>query len=63
MLLAFGVTAIVFWHVFINIGMVIGVLPIVGVGLPFFSYGGSMLLTFMTSTAILLNLSRKRYIF
>jgi cell division protein FtsW (lipid II flippase) len=33
------------------------------VGLPFFSYGGSMLLTFMTSTAILLNLSRKRYIF
>jgi rod shape determining protein RodA len=63
MLLAFGVTAIVFWHVFINIGMVIGLLPIVGVGLPFFSYGGSMLLTFMTSTAILLNLSRKRYIF
>lgn len=63
MLLAFGMTSIVFWHMFINIGMVSGILPIVGVGLPFFSYGGSSLLTFMTATAILLNLSRKKYIF
>lgn len=63
MLLAFGLTAIMFWHVFINIGMVSGVLPIVGVTLPFFSYGGSSLLTFMITTALLLNLSRKRYIF
>lgn len=63
MMLALGCTAIVFWHAFINIGMVSGVLPIVGVGLPFFSYGGSSLLTFMMATALLLNLSRKRYIF
>ena len=63
MLLAFGMTGIIFWHVFINIGMVIGILPIVGVGLPFFSYGGSSLLTFMIATAFLLNLSRKKYIF
>ncbi|MBY0371046.1 rod shape-determining protein RodA [bacterium] len=63
MLLAFGLTAIIFWHVFINIGMVIGILPIVGVGLPFFSYGGSSMLTFMVATALLLNLSRKKYIF
>jgi len=63
MLLAFGLTALMFWHVFINIGMVSGILPIVGVTLPFFSYGGSSLLTFMISTALLLNLSRKRYIF
>ena len=63
MLLAFGLTAIIFWHIFINIGMVIGILPIVGVGLPFFSYGGSSLLTFMVATALLLNLSRKKYIF
>ncbi len=63
MLLAFGLTSIIFWHVFINIGMVSGVLPIVGVGLPFFSYGGSSLLTFMSVTALLLNLSRKKYIF
>ncbi len=63
MLLAFGLSAIIFWHAFINIGMVSGVLPIVGVGLPFFSYGGSSLLTFMTATALLLNLGRKKYIF
>jgi rod shape determining protein RodA len=63
MLLSFGLTAIIFWHAFINIGMVIGVLPIVGVELPFFSYGGSSLLTFMIATALLLNLSRKKYIF
>ncbi len=63
MIFAFGLTAIIFWHVFINIGMVIGILPIVGVGLPFFSYGGSSMLTFMIATALLLNLSRKKYIF
>jgi rod shape determining protein RodA len=63
MLVAFGFAALMFWHVFINIGMVSGILPIVGVTLPFFSYGGSSLLTFMVSTAILLNISRKRYIF
>ncbi len=63
MLLAFGCTALMFWHVFINVGMVSGVLPIVGVTLPLFSYGGSSLMTFMISTALLLNLSRKRYIF
>lgn len=63
MLLAFGLASIIFWHVFINIGMVIGLLPIVGVGLPFFSYGGSSMLTFMVATALLLNLSRKKYIF
>ena len=63
MLLGFGLTAILFWHVFINIGMVVGILPIVGVTLPFFSYGGTSLITFLVITALLLNLSRKRYIF
>lgn len=63
MLLAMGLTALMFWHVFINIGMVSGILPIVGVTLPFFSYGGSSLLTFIISTSLLLNLGRKRYIF
>ncbi|MBI1862324.1 MAG: rod shape-determining protein RodA [Deltaproteobacteria bacterium] len=63
MLLATGCAAILFWHVFINIGMVIGVLPIVGVTLPFFSYGGSSLITFLIVTALLLNVGRKKYIF
>lgn len=63
MLVAIGLTALMFWHVFINIGMVSGIIPIVGVTLPLFSYGGSSLFTFMISTALLLNISRKRYIF
>jgi rod shape determining protein RodA len=39
-LIAFGVTAMMFWGVFINICMVLGVLPVVGIPLPFFSTGG-----------------------
>jgi len=62
-LLAFGLMAIFFWHVFINLGMVVGILPIVGVTLPFVSHGGTSLVTFMMTTALILNLSRKRFIF
>ncbi|MGZ5971465.1 MAG: rod shape-determining protein RodA, partial [Polyangiales bacterium] len=39
--LAVGISAMIFWHTFFNIGMVTGVLPVVGVPLPLFSYGGS----------------------
>lgn len=44
-LLAVGAAAMLFWHAFINIGMVIGVLPVVGVTLPLVSYGGSSMMT------------------
>ncbi len=62
-LLAFGLTSIMFWHVFVNLGMVVGLLPIVGVTLPFMSFGGSSILTFLLITGLILNISRKRYIF
>ena len=62
-LLAVGVTAMLFWHVVINIGMVIGLFPVVGVPLPFFSYGGTSLITSMTGVAILLNVSMRRFMF
>ena len=39
--LSLGVAALFFWHAFINMGMVTGVLPVVGVTLPLMSYGGS----------------------
>ncbi len=42
----YGVISVLFIHYFINIGMVIGVLPTIGIPLPFFSYGGSGLLFF-----------------
>jgi len=53
----------IFWHVVINIGMVIGFLPVVGVPLPFLSYGGSFLLTVLVSIGLLLNISMHKYIF
>ncbi len=62
-LLAFGIVSIFFWHVFVNMGMVMGMLPIVGVPLPFMSYGGSALLTAMSGVAILVNIANKKYMF
>src|SRR4030042_4849711 len=44
-ILAFGVVAMLFWHVFINIGMVLGMMPVVGIPLPLLSYGGGFLLS------------------
>lgn len=60
-MLAFGVAALLFWHTAINIGMVTGVLPVVGVTLPLFSYGGSSLLTVMGAIGLLMNVSIRRY--
>lgn len=54
-LLAVGVAAIVLWQAVINVGMVIGMMPVVGLTLPLFSYGGSSLLTVMIGVGILLN--------
>jgi rod shape determining protein RodA len=62
-LLTVGVLAYIFWHVFINIGMVIGLLPIVGVPLPLLSYGGSSMLTTMTGLGLISSVAYRRYIF
>jgi rod shape determining protein RodA len=61
--LAVGVGALFFWHAFINIGMVTGMLPVVGVPLPLFSYGGSSVIVNMIGIGILLNVSLRRYMF
>ena len=62
-LLAVGVTAMLFWHTVINIGMVIGLFPVVGVPLPFFSYGGTSMITSMVGVGILQNISMRRFMF
>ncbi len=56
-----GVTAIIFWQVFINIGMVMGLMPVVGVPLPLISYGGSSMITVMIGIGILMNVSMRRF--
>jgi len=61
-LTAFGVTMFVFWGIFINIGMVIGIFPVVGIPLPFFSYGGSLMIVLMTGVGLLMNVSMRRFI-
>lgn len=62
-MLVVGVTAYIFWHMFINMGMVIGLLPIVGVPLPLLSYGGSSMLTTMAGLGIISSVAFRRYIF
>lgn len=62
-LLAIGVTAMLFWHIVINMGMVIGMFPVVGVPLPFFSYGGTSMITSMVGIGILQSISMRRFMF
>ncbi|MFP6664069.1 MAG: rod shape-determining protein RodA [Deltaproteobacteria bacterium] len=59
-LLAFGILANVFWQVIINLGMTTGLMPVVGMTLPYFSYGGSSLLTLMASMGLVINVSTRR---
>jgi cell division protein FtsW len=59
MLLAAGVTAWIMVQAFVNIGAVLGVLPITGVPLPFVSFGGSSMLVTMVGAGLLLNVARQ----
>jgi len=61
-LIAFGITVLISWEVFINIGMVLGILPVVGIPLPFLSYGGSAMIVLMTAIGLLMNVSVRRFI-
>ncbi len=62
-ILSVGLTVIIAWQVFINIGMVMGLMPVVGVTLPFISYGGSSTITMMICIGLLLNVSMRRFMF
>ncbi|MFP3910486.1 MAG: rod shape-determining protein RodA [Desulfobacteraceae bacterium] len=61
--LAFGIVAVIFWQVVINVGMVTGLLPVVGIPLILFSYGGSSLVTTMGVVGLLMNISMRRFMF
>ncbi len=54
-LLAAGVASLLFAHIFINMAMVMGMIPVVGVPLPFLSYGGSFLIATLAACGLLLN--------
>jgi rod shape determining protein RodA len=61
--LVFGVVAFFFWPVVINAGMTLGLVPVVGVALPFISYGGSSLITSLMAIGLLLNVHMRRSVF
>lgn len=58
--IAIGVAALFFWHIVVNLGMVSGLLPVVGLTLPLISYGGSSMLTMMLALGLLLNVHMRR---
>jgi rod shape determining protein RodA len=57
---AYGVAAIIFFHIFINIAMTLGLAPVIGIPLPFLSYGGTSLITFTALLFILIKLDGDR---
>ena len=62
-MLVVGVFFYFFWQILINMGMVIGIMPVVGIPLPFISYGGSATLVNFTLLGIVLNVSMRRFMF
>ena len=62
-IVAIGLMSVLFWHTFINMGMVMGLMPIVGLPLPYMSYGGSSLMTFGICCGIATSISNSRNLF
>lgn len=58
---ALGIVSWIVIQTFINIGAMIGILPVTGIPLPFISYGGSALIATLVGTGLLLNISKNRY--
>ncbi len=61
--LGLGLVTLIFWQFFINISMVIGLMPVVGIPLPFISYGGTSLVTIFIAVGLLLNINMRRFMF
>ena len=57
----YGVACILFMHLFVNVGMTIGLLPVIGIPLPFFSYGGSSLWAFTLLLFIFIKMDTQRF--
>ena len=60
--LAMGVTGMLFWQAFINMGMVTGILPVVGVTLPLMSYGGSSVMAVLIGIGLMMNVGMRRFV-
>ncbi len=61
--MVFGITAMIFWQVLINVCMVLGLMPVVGIPLPLISYGGSSVLTTLLGMGLIMNVQLRRSLF
>lgn len=61
-LIVSGIVAMLVFQIFVNIGMTVGIMPITGITMPFFSYGGSSLLFNMTAIGLILSVNMRREI-
>ncbi len=62
MLICVGIISMFMFHILVNIGMTIGLMPVTGIPLPFISYGGSSLLTNMAAIGLVLNVGMRRQV-
>jgi rod shape determining protein RodA len=62
-LIVVGVVALLFWHLAINVSMVTGLLPVVGIPLILFSYGGSSVISTLAAMGMVMNVSMRRFMF
>lgn len=62
-ILAAGIFFYFFWQIFINIGMVLGIMPVVGIPLPFVSYGGSATIVNFCLVGLVISISMRRFVF
>jgi len=62
-LIVVGIVALIFWHLTINVSMVTGLLPVVGIPLALFSYGGSSVISTMAAMGLIMNVSMRRFMF
>ena len=60
LLMVAGVISMLVFHIFVNVGMAIGIMPITGLPLPMFSYGGSSMLANLIALGIILNVNMRR---
>ena len=62
-LIVIGIAALLFWHLAINVGMITGLLPVVGIPLVLLSYGGSSIVSTMAAMGLIMNVSMRRFMF
>ena len=61
MFVCFGIASMFFWHTVINVGMVIGIFPVMGLPLLFISYGGSATLTSLIAIGIVMGIRMRKF--